>query len=77
MKIEVVKSECKTENKKYTFNTIDTKLKKFNGKAVTIQRQMTRALDNIDEDDLPKMYKVITDDGIFIEVFADELTEIN
>lgn len=63
------------KNKKYIFNTIDTNLKMLNGKTVVIQRQMTRELDGIDEDDLPKMYKALTNDGLVIEVFADELKE--
>lgn len=62
------------ETKDYLFVTTDSSLTRYNGQTVKIKRQMTKELDDIDETDLPKMYKVITDDGSIIEAFEDELT---
>lgn len=62
------------ETKNYLFVTTDSSLTRYNGQTVKIKRQMTKELDGIDETDLPKMYKVITDDGSIIEAFEDELT---
>lgn len=62
------------ETKNYLFVTTDSSLTRYNGQTVKIKRQMTKELDDIDETDLPKMYKVITDDGSIIEAFEDELT---
>ena len=64
MKIEI--------GKKYTFNTTQSDLTKYNGTEVTILRPLTDK--ECDIEDVGNMYYVIYKDGSFGDVFEDELS---
>ncbi len=57
--------------KKYTFNTTDTDLEKYNGTEVEVIRPLTE--DEADISDVGNMYKVRFADGFETDAFEDEL----
>ena len=59
--------------KKYTFNTIDTELSKYNGTDVEVIRPLTET--ECDIEDVGNMYKVRFADGYERDAFEDELSE--
>ncbi|MCI6676082.1 MAG: hypothetical protein MSG78_04120 [Clostridiales bacterium] len=59
--------------KKYTFNTIDTELSKYNGTDVEVIRPLTET--ECDIEDVGNMYKVRFSDGYERDAFEDELSE--
>lgn len=60
--------------KKYTFNTTDKELLKYNGTDVEVVRLLTETECNIE--DFGNMYKVRFADGYERDAFEDELEEI-
>lgn len=60
--------------KKYTFNTTDTELLKYNGTDVEVIRPLTET--ECDIEDVGNMYKVRFADGYERDAFEDELEEI-
>lgn len=60
------------ENGKYTFNTTETELLKYNGTEVEVIRPLTE--DEADITDVGNMYKVRFGDGYEGDVFGDELS---
>ena len=60
--------------KKYTFNTTDTELLKYNGTDVEVIRPLTET--ECDIEDVGNMYKVRFSDGYEKDAFEDELEEI-
>lgn len=60
--------------KKYTFNTTDTELLKYNGTEVEVIRPLTET--ECDIADVGNMYKVRFTDGHEKDAFEDELDEI-
>lgn len=63
----------KIENgKKYTFNTIDSELRKYNGTKVEVIRPLTE--DEADLFDVGNMYNVRFEDGYTRDAFEDELS---
>lgn len=59
--------------KKYTFNTTDTELSKYNGTDVEVIRPLTET--ECDIEDVGNMYKVRFADGYERDAFEDELSE--
>ena len=57
---------------KYTFNTTDAELVKYNGTKVEVIRPLTN--DECDIEDVGNMYKVRFYDGYERDAFEDELT---
>lgn len=58
---------------KYTFNTTQSDLVKYNGTKVTVLRPLTDK--ECDIEDVGNMYYVIYEDGSFGDVFEDELSQ--
>lgn len=61
--------------KKYTFNTTDTKLTKYNGTEVEVVRPLTE--DEADIFDVGNMYKIKFNNGYECDAFEDELLQFN
>ena len=59
--------------KKYTFNTTDTELLKYNGADVKVIRPLTET--ECDIEDVGNMYKVRFADGYETDAFEDELSK--
>ena len=59
--------------KKYTFNTTDTELSKYNGTDIEVIRPLTET--ECDIEDVGNMYKVRFADGYERDAFEDELSE--
>ena len=59
--------------KKYTFNTTDKELSKYNGTDVEVIRPLTET--ECDIEDVGNMYKVRFADGYETDAFEDELSE--
>ena len=57
---------------KYTFNTTDSELQKYNGTKAVILRPLTE--NECDIDDVGMMYKAVFEDGSHRDVFEDELS---
>lgn len=62
------------KGKAYIFNTIQSDLVKYNGCRVEVLKKLSN--DEVDTEDVGKMYEIRIDDETTVQAFADELRPV-